>query len=182
MTALFTPRRADGIAEWRIVCDIAVALDFGDVLTFEELGLALDRPHDPPNRKPIYKAVAQANKAMRRSHLRSLEVVAGVGYRVLHPTEHELQAKRYRKQSARRMKTGLDVVKATDLEVLDPDQRQHVVSLGMVMQGVCQAISSIDAKQRKLEALTSQQYQENKAAIAKHDEALRAAGLIKDES
>jgi hypothetical protein len=184
MTALFTPKRLDGIAEWRIVYEMAQRLSPGETITYDTLAEALDI--DSSNRSPIYKAVGRANKELRRHDYRSLEPVATVGYRVLLATEHVLQSRRYVKQGRRRISTGLEVVEATDLSRLSGIERQQTVALSMVLQGMCQAISHLDQRQRRTEVAlskvvqdTDQRLSEQEQQMSRMAEAMREAGILR---
>lgn len=185
MSRLFSAKRADGIAEWRIGYEFVQPLEIGAIATYDKICDVLDRARDDLN--PIYRIMGRAAKELRRHDKRSLECVPGIGYRVLHPTEHELQARRYHRQGHRKMTTSLEVVKATDLDLLTEADRQRSIALAMVLQGMCSAIGDLQHRQRRTEQIlakipenTGEQLAEQKAQMAKMTEALRAAGILRD--
>lgn len=183
MSQLFTPKRADGKAEWRVVYELLLPPPIGREVTFDELCEALGRPRD--DLRPVYRAVTRAARELRRFHQRSVESVSGMGYRVLHPREHELQARRYHRASQRRLTTGLEVVKATDMALLTDQERGRAVSLAVVLHTMCAEIDRLDARQRrtetmvaKLENETSQRLSAAEEQMSRITNAMRDAGLI----
>jgi hypothetical protein len=186
MSKLFTPQRADGKAEWRVAYELLLPLPIGGVITYDELCEALDRPRWGDMR-PIYRVVQRATQELRRHHQRSTEAVNGVGYRVLHPSEHELQARRFHRSSRKRLATSLEVVKATDMALLNEIQRSRTVSLALVIQGMCAQIDHLDRRQRQTEAIVARIENETSERLSAAEEqmsrianAMRDAGLLHD--
>jgi hypothetical protein len=146
---LFSPRRDDQRAEWRVIYELVENMQPGDVLTYDRMLDALERP--PEDKPVVYAAVARAARETRRRRNRTLAVVRTVGYRMLAATEHEAQAEVHRAQSSRRMRLGLEVLQSTDLADLTPEQRQRAMAVTMVMSGLASAIDSIEERQRRTE-------------------------------
>ncbi len=130
MSALFSAKREDGRAEWRVIFDYVAPLEHGTQVTFEELEKLLDA-----DRTRVYQAVSAANRRLWKTAQRSLGVVRGVGYRLLKPEEHELQATNYQRTAKRRLGNAVAVMQATDVSKLEEKQRNWVlqVTAGMVL-------------------------------------------------
>lgn len=113
-------------AEWRLIYDKLLShADFGDVITYAELSEVLDRDF-LSDRGPIYKARRHLATARRRW----VEVVPGVGYRVIHANEHGKMAERRVKfgerqfQEGTRISAGTDLSRLTKAELAEYDRRQ----------------------------------------------------------
>jgi len=150
--ALFTARRDDGRAEWRVVFDAVQPLTYGEKITHDALCALLATK----DRRRVYQAVSRANRKLWASEQKSLAVVPTVGYRVLKPQEHEIQANGYKHQARRKLDNAVQVMKATDLTSLDAKQRNWVlqVTAGMVLMA-----RSID---------------EHASRLARHDDLIKA--------
>ena len=135
MSGLFTSKRADGVAEWRLVYDHVVNnVKPGDTIPHEVLDTLLDAKED---RAKVYRVVAQANRKLHKSGQRSLRVIRTVGYRVLRPEEHETQANEYQAQARRRVGTAISIMQAVDLTDMTPQARNWAlqVTAGLVLMG-----------------------------------------------
>lgn len=172
MSHLFTPKRADGIAEHRLVADFVLEHAIGDTITYKHIAALLG--HEEVDRRRLQTIARRANRELRRNHQRSLEAVVNTGYRILHPSEHVMQARRYQDRSRRSMKTGVQVLRATDLNQLSVAEQQQTVAAMMVMGRLVQAMESLDRRQRRSEELI----EGLRSQVAGHDEALRLAGLL----
>lgn len=150
MSNLFTPKSPDGRSEWRIVMDLFLAAPRGGTVTFEQLGTALNR--DPlEERHAIYAAVGKAAKELRATHSRSVGNVPKVGYRVLEPGEHEVQAYGYHSQATKRMSTAVAVLRATPLDDLTEPQRRRTMAATAAMSHMAAALGHVAAQQRRQE-------------------------------
>jgi hypothetical protein len=128
---MFSTKRPDGRAEWRVVFDFVENLDYGTLIPFEQLEALLETNV----RGRTYAAVSAANRKLWGKAQRSLGVVRGAGYRVLMPEEHELQAGSYQRGARRRLNNAVSVMKATDLSRMDAKKRDWMlqVTAGMVL-------------------------------------------------
>jgi len=131
MSGLFSAKREDGRAEWRVVFDYVEKLDFGTQITFEELMRELGTDEKPR----VYQAVGAAKRKLWQKSLRSLDVVRGVGYRILRPEEHEIQATGYQRKGRRQIGNSVAVMQATDIRNMEEAARNWVlqVTAGMVL-------------------------------------------------
>src|SRR5215207_416140 len=99
MSDLFSPRRDDGRAEWRVIYDWIVKLPYGDQITYE----ALEQLLETADRARVHRAVARCNRVLAREAVpRILGNVRDVGYRVLQPGEYAPQALNIQSQARRR--------------------------------------------------------------------------------
>lgn len=141
---LFSPKRPDGRAEWRVLYDhIIASMKPDDTITYKELGKLLstrDRPH-------IHRVMGQAKRKLWATASRSMMVVPNVGYRMLRAEEHEAQAKGYQIRGRRSLGTAVSVIRATDLSELTAQQRNWTlqVQAGLVM--MAQAVDALAKKQ-----------------------------------
>ena len=143
MSGMFSAKRADGRAEWRVVFDHVENLEHGTLIPFETFAELLETDEKPR----IYAAVSAANKKLWGKAQRSLGVQRGRGYRILKPEEHELQAGGYQRSAKRRLSNAVSVMKATDLSQLDDMKRNWVmqVTAGMMLMS-----SAIDYHSKRL--------------------------------
>lgn len=128
MTDLFSPRREDGRAEWRVVYDYALKLDYGADVTFDDLAEMLDSK----DRARAHRAVRRCNQQFtREGKARVLGNVRGSGYRVLKPADYMPAAVAYQNQARRKMTTAVDLMRTAPMNDMTPAQREwaHKVTL-----------------------------------------------------
>lgn len=137
-------------ARWRMIYDILVKRDIGDVITYEEMAevLELDAEAD---RHAIQMAVRRAAKEYESADLRALDSVPNEGYRIVEPTEHMRLARKQQKKSHRALARGHSKVVHVDLSGLDPDARKafEVVAQAFAMQ--MDFNRRMDVRQKRLE-------------------------------
>lgn len=132
----FKPKREDGRALWQVVFD-AVHLDPpNSVYSYDDIGrlIEADKRHD------IYSAVGRCNRELWKRAQRSLQNVRGVGYRMLKPQEHEVQALDYQDRGRRKMKNAVAIMRATDLSELSDPERTHILQVESVLVAMGRAI------------------------------------------
>jgi hypothetical protein len=122
--SLFTAKRADGKAEWRVVYERLKDAPYGETVPFSELCQLLETPEVGSS---IYAAVRRANEELRKNAMRSAEVVRGLGYRIIQPDEHVLQARRVRCKALRQQKTAVDIRRGTNLAMLEAEARRMAI-------------------------------------------------------
>lgn len=132
MTDLFSPRRLDGRAEWRVVYDLAVPCDYGVEITYERIGDVLDVGDGDRNR--IHRAVRRCNlEFVREGKPRVLGNIRGVGYRILRPGDYATAAVALGQQARRKMTSAVDLMKAAPTADMTPAQRDWAHKVTMVM-------------------------------------------------
>lgn len=130
MTDLFSPRRDDGRAEWRVIYDKVLASSYGDQFTFAQLGELLDT-HD---RARVHRAVGRCNQVLTRENVpRILGNIRGTGYRILEPAQYSSQALNIQNQARRKMTNAVDLMRTAPLEEMTPAQRNWAHQVTMVL-------------------------------------------------
>lgn len=142
---LFQPSRADGRSDWRVVFDVLEKLAFGEEVSHDDLMAELGTD----DRGRLYRAVNRANRELWKTRDRSVGVVKGHGYRMLHPQEMEPLANGYRKQARRKMSSAVAVIDATDLNHLDDQQREWIVKVQAGLHLLARAMDSHAARLAK---------------------------------
>ena len=93
------------------------------VLTYSYMAGVLDL--DPVrDREEIRQAFYRAAKKHEREDKRAVEVVKGVGYRVVEAKEHLALARKHQKRSGRQLSKAVGKVTNVDLNGMDPAVRQ----------------------------------------------------------
>jgi hypothetical protein len=135
MTA-FIAKREDGRALWEVVFD-AVHLDPPTTMySYDDIG----RMIDTDKRHDIYSAVGRCNRELWKRAQRSLQNVRGLGYRMLKPQEHEVQAMDYQDRGRRKMNNAVAIIRATDLAALNDFERTHVLQIESVLVAMGRAV------------------------------------------
>lgn len=130
MADLFSPRRPDGRAEWRVIHDHATDLPYGTDLTFEKLAQLLDSD----DRARAHRAVRRCNKEfIKEGTPRVLGNVRGVGYRVLQPDDYVSTALDIQGQARRKMSSAVDLMRAAPLGDMSSTQREWAHKVTMVL-------------------------------------------------
>ncbi len=128
MADLFSPRREDGRAEWRVIQDAAAKLPYGADLTFDDITKLLDTD----DRSRAHRAVRRCNKQFVRENIpRVLGNVRGAGYRVLKPSEYATAAIALQVQGRRKVSNALDLMRTAPINDMSPQAQEwaHKVTL-----------------------------------------------------
>lgn len=128
MADLFSARRPDGRAEWRVVYDHAVKLSYGADLSFDDIAKLLDTD----DRSRAHRAVLRCNKQFTRENIpRVLGNVRGVGYRVLKPSEYATAAIALQVQGRKKVSNALDLMRTAPINDMSPQAQEwaHKVTL-----------------------------------------------------
>lgn len=146
----------DLLPKWRRVYDkLLQRADFGDIITFEALDEALDRPFRQ-NRTPL----RLANEYLGAMRKRWLAPVRGKGYRVITAEEHAKIAEGHKRKGRRQFERMVQVMNFTDLDALTDEQR------------------AVFAAQNKINTLLFAVAVSHEQRLQKIEDALQAAGLI----
>jgi hypothetical protein len=134
--ARFIAKREDGRALWQVVFDAVHADPPDTIYSYADIGrmLETDERHD------IYSAVGRCNRELWRRAQRSLQNMRGIGYRMLKPQEHEVQAMDYQDRGRRKMHNAVSIIRATDLAALNDLERTHVLQIESVLVAMGRAI------------------------------------------
>lgn len=129
MAAPFRPK--DKIAEWRKVYEALGELQVGDVLRYDALDEILGRSflEEGARRNPIERARRELEEADHRT----LQVVVGVGYRIVAPREHMTLAGSHQQRSRRQIVRAQQKLTSTEIAALnDLERRRHDEMMGQV--------------------------------------------------
>jgi hypothetical protein len=130
MTDLFSPHRADGRAEWRVIYDHAATLPYGTDITFDDIAKLLDTD----NRARAHRAVRRCNhQFVRENTPRILGNVRSVGYRILQPADYAPAALAYQVQARRKMTSAVDIMRVAPMIDMTPAQRDWAHKVFLVL-------------------------------------------------
>ena len=130
MTDLFSPRREDGRAKWRVIHDAAVTMPYGADLGFDEITRLLDSD----DRARAHRAVRRCNQQFTRENIpRVLGNIRGVGYRVLRPSDYAPAALAYQLQARKKMTNAVDLMRTAPLGDMTPGQRDWAHKVYLVL-------------------------------------------------
>jgi hypothetical protein len=137
-------------ARWRVVYELLAPLKPGEVITYDELGKALNLdPND--DRHTIQMAVRRAAQSLLTEDSRALDAVKNAGYVVIPAEAHLDLARRHQKKAGRSLERGHDHVEHVDLNALDEETRKafHVVAHAFAQQRA--VVDRLNVKQKRLE-------------------------------
>lgn len=130
MSDLFSPHRADGRAEWRVIYEHAIDLPYGTDVTFDDLAKLLDTD----DRGRAHRAVRRCNKEFVNDQKpRVLGNIRNVGYRVLQPADYAPTALNIQKRARRQMTSAVDLMRAAPLSDMTEGQRDWAHKVTMVL-------------------------------------------------
>lgn len=138
------------VARWRLVYDLLQKADVDQIVTYEELGAALDL--DPEtDRHPIQMAMRRAAKEHEEVDLRAVDAVPNIGYRVVRPPEHVMLARRQQKRSTRALARGYSKAVHVDLSNVDPETRHALEMIARAFAVQMDFNRRTDVRQKRLE-------------------------------
>ena len=110
-------------ARWAVVYDVLLEHKVGDIVTYEDLGAALDL--DPvKERHPIQMAMRRAAQVFESEDRQSVEATPNVGYRIIEAAEHLELAKTHQAKASKSLVRGHSAVVNTDITGFDPALRR----------------------------------------------------------
>jgi hypothetical protein len=148
---LFSPKRADGRAEWKVVWDETTSLQFGDELPFTRLAELLETD----DRQRICRAVRECNRHLLNGESpvpRFLSSVRGKGYRVIMPGDYASVAMAAHKSATRKLGGAVELMDAAPLEEMTPAARYWATQVSMVLLDHHRRLLSSDERQARAEA------------------------------
>lgn len=165
------------VAQWRVVYDMLVKLEIGDLLRYEDLLEALDMKARERVRGPVRKAAAVWGEEFHRA----LVPVYGIGYRVAEPTEHELIARKHHRKSRRALGRSRAAIRDVDRSLLTPAERARFDRMEVELSRHSDMIKRIDLKQEKIQKTIEADRAARQATddkVARLEEALRRRGIV----
>jgi len=122
-------------ARWRIIYGLLTPLKVDDVLTYAQIGQALEL--DPvSDRHAIQMSMRRAAKELEVENKHALDVVPNVGYRIVPAPEHLDLARRQQRRAGKALARGHSKVVNVDLADVEPAVRSafQVVAQAFAMQ------------------------------------------------
>lgn len=135
-----------------IVAELAAKAEFGQLLTFNELALALDVPDNEAGHNRVRQAVSTARPLVLKDHGRALVAVRGQGYRVALPGELAGIAQDHRHRADRAMGRALAVVDRADTSAMSPEEYQRFQAVGVVIRNLHGRMTSAEDRLADLES------------------------------
>jgi hypothetical protein len=130
MADLFSAKRPDGRAEWRVIYDHAVNLPYGTDVKFAEIAELLESD----DRGRAHRAVRRCNRQFTQENKpRVLGNVRGVGYRVLQPADYAPAALGIQRSARRKMTNAVDLMRTAPLQDMNASQREWAHRVTMVL-------------------------------------------------
>lgn len=135
---------------WQTLLGLLRETPIGEVLTYGRMAEALDL--DPLHDRPaisdaLRKAAAEHEEADRRS----VEVVKGEGYRVVHANEHLDLAKKRNKRAGVQLQMAYSTATNVDLSGVDPEVRTGLETLARGFLEQMEINRRLAARQRRTE-------------------------------
>lgn len=100
------------------------------------------------NRSPV----AQANKKLLKQNQRGLVNVRGVGYRIMHPSEHAEQARTYNRKADGAFVRAIRVLDGADRNELTPAQRDYAEAMSGALKAQRDMNRRLTRRQNDLDA------------------------------
>jgi hypothetical protein len=162
----FQPAGAE--ARWRIIYALIQEKNVDDVITYDEMGEALEL--DPvDDRHTIQMAMRRAARQSETEDKRALEPVRNRGYRIVHTEEHLRLARGQQTKASRALVRGQSKVENVDLNGVDPQVRRafDVMATAFSMQAdMMRRLSGRQADLEKAITETKQRGERSEADIA----------------
>jgi hypothetical protein len=133
-------------ALWVPIYDKARTMDYGDLLTYEEITSLVDRDARV-DRQPIYRAMKQ----LERHDHRTLIVDRNVGYRIALPEQHGVLMDQHRKRSYRQITKARRRATSAPRELLTPAEAHRLDEMDVRLSQHEMALRNINSRVDKLE-------------------------------
>lgn len=138
-------------ARWRTLYEILQAHDVDDVVTYVEMGKALDL--DPEtDRHSLQMAFRRAAKQYERQDRRAVEAVPNVGYRIVEPAEHLRLARSEQRKSGKALERGQSKIVHVDLNGVEPEVRKAFEVTARAFSVLLDYSRRLDTRQDRLES------------------------------
>jgi len=122
-------------ARWKTVYDLLCAAPVNGIVTYDQLGVALEL-HPDDERNAIQVAVRKAAWEHEQIDKRAVDVVPNVGYRIVEVAERPMLARRQQKRSNRALVRGHSKAASVDFNGVEPEVRHalEVIAQGFALQ------------------------------------------------
>lgn len=148
----FRPSRSDGRSDRQVVYELVGDAEPDSMFPFDDIQAALSEGLDSPASKSrAYKAVKAANNLLLREKRRYLVSVPGVGYRMIHASEHLPVALGKKTRAETQIKTGIKILREVRMAELAEPERNLIVGQLMIMDGMYQMARASERRHAKQE-------------------------------
>jgi hypothetical protein len=155
--------------QWEYAYDLFAIAERGQVVTYEELGEALQFNH-VGNRSRIQQAVHQAVKRLEAGEKKTLEAIPNVGYRVVPANEHVRVAKKHQSRVVKATKRGLSTTLNVDFNELTEIEKALVLVANRAFALQYEQIRRLDIRQRRLETKVDQVVEDHEGKLGDQEE------------
>lgn len=145
----FTPKGSRAIRV--IIAEMAAKAEFGAVLTFTDLGAAIEADEGEAGRAQVRQAVSAARPLLLADHGRALVAVRGTGYRVARPGEMAGIAQDHRQRADRSIGRALAVIDKADMTSATEEERRRFQAVGIVIRNLHSRMNSAEQRLADLE-------------------------------
>jgi len=145
----FTPKGSRAIRI--IITEMAAKAEFGDVLTFADLGEAIGVDDDKAGHAQVRQAVSAARPLLLSDHGRALVAVRSVGYRVARPGEMAGIAQDHRQRADRSIGRAMAVIDKADMSSATDEERRRFQAVGIVIRNLHTRMTSAEKRLADLE-------------------------------
>lgn len=148
-------------ARWRILYAMLRGCASGDILTYPDMGAALNL-HPDDDRHAIQMAMRRAAKEFEREDKHAVDAVPNEGYRVVHDTERLGLARRYQRKAAGALETGHSKVTNVDFNGMDPNVRRGLEIVAQAFALQMDFNRRFDVKHQRLEEAVQSVQEQNR--------------------
>ena len=137
----FLPTRDNGRSDREVVYELIQEAAPETTYTYDELASVLqDGVDEPITRRRAYRAAQSANRMLLRENRRALRTIPGVGVRVMRADEHLPVAIERKERAEHQYKRGLELLRNTRMDELDPTQRKLHEGQLLILSGIYQVV------------------------------------------
>lgn len=172
---MFETRRGDGVSQSTIVLDLVSHAQIGEVITYEVLVIALERPKGDV--RGVQAAVQDVKaRALRELH-KGLLAVPRTGYRVVSAEEHEQQARRHHLKARRQLRRSGQWLRGADRSQLDAETTARLDRLERQVADQAAYVARLGGRVRRVEERQTGEADR----LGRIEIALRRAGILGDD-
>jgi hypothetical protein len=159
-------------ARWKVLYALLTTRNLDDVLTYKEMGEALDVDADT-DRRTIQLAFRRAAREYENVNNRATEAIPNEGYRIVEPAEHLRLANKHQRKSHRELVRGRSKVVHVDLTGMEPDIRK-------AFELTSRAFSMLIDYSRRLDTRQDQLAQSLDSMVTRQDRSEAEVAKLKD--
>lgn len=155
-------------ARWLVLYGLLRVLDVGDVLTYDEMGTALEL--DPvKDRHVMQLAMRRAALELERVDKRVADARRNVGYRIVEPPEQLGIARRHQRKAGRSLARGQGKAANVDFNLIDTETRRAFELVASAFAAQLDFNRRMDVRQANLERAVEAVTKDAGSRIARTD-------------